>query len=330
MNSRNRKIYSIKDELIKKSQESALAAIQIFNNPLITFKAESFIVLMNIAWTYFLHAYYREKGVEYRYYDQKKSRRIFHKTKRGAYKYWELERCLDEKMCPLDKAVKSNLKFLIEIRHEIEHQMTSKIDNFISAKFQACCINYNDTIKKLFGSDTGLDKTIPIALQLFSFGENQINQMKDISDLPKNLIDFVADFENELEEKNDPRYSYRVIYLRDNANHKNQADIAYKFIDENSAEGQEIQNVLVKERKYSKLMERQVVEEVQKKGYVNFKNYDHQLFWKTKWKDVATRNNEAKKYGELVMKNIWLWYKETWLNEVLNYCKESGDKFIKK
>jgi hypothetical protein len=42
MGSRNRKIYSIKDELIKKSQESALAAIQIFNNPLITFKAESY------------------------------------------------------------------------------------------------------------------------------------------------------------------------------------------------------------------------------------------------------------------------------------------------
>ena len=328
MGSKNRKIYSIKDELIKKSQESALAAIQIFNNPLITFKAESFIVLMNIAWTYLLHAYYREKGVEYRYYDQKKSRRIFRKTKKGAHKHWELERCLDDKICPLDKAVKINLKFLIEIRHEIEHQMTSKIDNFISAKFQACCINYNNSIKKLFGSDTGLDKTIPIALQLFSFGENQINQMKDVSDLPKNLIDFVADFENELEEKNDPRYSYRVIYLRDNANHKNQADIAYKFIDENSAEGKEIQNVLVKEKRYIKLMEREVVEEVRRKGYPNFKNYDHQLFWKTKWKDVTKRNNEAKKYGELVMKNIWLWYKETWLQEVLNFCKETGDKFI--
>ncbi|HAT8989627.1 TPA: DUF3644 domain-containing protein, partial [Legionella pneumophila] len=53
---RKRSVFSIKNELIKKSQEAALAAIQLYNNPLITFKSESFIVLMNIAWTYLLHA----------------------------------------------------------------------------------------------------------------------------------------------------------------------------------------------------------------------------------------------------------------------------------
>ncbi|HAT8441665.1 TPA: DUF3644 domain-containing protein, partial [Legionella pneumophila] len=51
---RKRSVFSIKNELIKKSQEAALAAIQLYNNPLITFKSESFIVLMNIAWTYLL------------------------------------------------------------------------------------------------------------------------------------------------------------------------------------------------------------------------------------------------------------------------------------
>ncbi|HAT8116058.1 TPA: DUF3644 domain-containing protein, partial [Legionella pneumophila] len=55
---RKRSVFSIKNELIKKSQEAALAAIQLYNNPLITFKSESFIVLMNIAWTYLLHAYF--------------------------------------------------------------------------------------------------------------------------------------------------------------------------------------------------------------------------------------------------------------------------------
>ncbi|HAT8109704.1 TPA: DUF3644 domain-containing protein, partial [Legionella pneumophila] len=57
---RKRSVFSIKNELIKKSQEAALAAIQLYNNPLITFKSESFIVLMNIAWTYLLHAYFRK------------------------------------------------------------------------------------------------------------------------------------------------------------------------------------------------------------------------------------------------------------------------------
>jgi len=47
--SRNRKIGSIKAELLKKSREAALAAVQIYNNPNITFKAESYVVLMTIA-----------------------------------------------------------------------------------------------------------------------------------------------------------------------------------------------------------------------------------------------------------------------------------------
>lgn len=65
---RNRKVWSIQQELIEKAKESALAAVKIYNDPLIKFKSESFIVLMIIAWTYLLHAYYRKKGIDYRYY----------------------------------------------------------------------------------------------------------------------------------------------------------------------------------------------------------------------------------------------------------------------
>ena len=46
---RKRICFSYAEELIKKSQEAALSAISIFNNPNITFKAESYIVLMIIS-----------------------------------------------------------------------------------------------------------------------------------------------------------------------------------------------------------------------------------------------------------------------------------------
>ena len=110
MAKRNRKIGSIKTELLTKSRESMLAAVQIFNNPNIQFKSESFIVLSNIAWTYLLHAYFRSKNIEYRYYDQQGNRKRYHKTKKGAHKHWELERCLDGRSCPIDNVAKSNLK----------------------------------------------------------------------------------------------------------------------------------------------------------------------------------------------------------------------------
>ena len=148
---RIRKVSSIRRELLQKSKEAALAAVGIFNNPNIQFKAETYIVLMIIAWTYLLHAYFRSKKIEYRYYEIRgNGRRKFHRTKYGAYKYWELERCLNDKSSPLDKDTCNNLRFLIGIRHEIEHQMTTKIDDFISAKFQACCLNYHEYRRILF------------------------------------------------------------------------------------------------------------------------------------------------------------------------------------
>ena len=57
MATRIRTIDSLADELLAKSKESALCAIRVFNDPHVSFKSETFIVLMNIAWTYLLHAY---------------------------------------------------------------------------------------------------------------------------------------------------------------------------------------------------------------------------------------------------------------------------------
>ena len=53
---KNRRIKSVKTELVKKAREAMLAAVQLYNNPQVTFKAESFITLSVIGWTYLLHA----------------------------------------------------------------------------------------------------------------------------------------------------------------------------------------------------------------------------------------------------------------------------------
>jgi len=95
---------------------------------------------MIIAWTYLLHAYYRSKHVEYRYFKQGKKRKIYDRTKHGAYKYWELERCLNDAQSPIDKDTANNLRFLIGLRHEIEHQMTRLLDNYLSGRYQACAM----------------------------------------------------------------------------------------------------------------------------------------------------------------------------------------------
>lgn len=42
---RKRRVRSVKAELIKKAREAILAAVQLYNNPQVTFKAEAFITL---------------------------------------------------------------------------------------------------------------------------------------------------------------------------------------------------------------------------------------------------------------------------------------------
>lgn len=59
---------SISNELLDKSKEAMISAVQIYNNPSIKFKSEMFIITAIISWTYLIHAYYRKRKIDYRYY----------------------------------------------------------------------------------------------------------------------------------------------------------------------------------------------------------------------------------------------------------------------
>jgi len=320
MSKRNRKIGSIKIELLTKSREAMLAAVQIFNNPNIQFKSESFIVLSIIAWTYLLHAYYRSKNIEYRYHEIHGTRKKFDKTKKGAYKYWELERCLNDGFCPIDNVAKSNLKFLIGLRHEIEHQMTTRIDDYLSARFQACCLNYNNYIKQLFEQKIGIDKHLSFSLQFSSIKEEHANQLRKFTDLPKNISAYINGFDSSLpdDEYNNIRYSYRVLYVQKSVNHKGQADKVIEFLPVNSPEAEQLNKeyVLIKEKEKQKYLPGKIVKLMQEEGYVKFKHHLHIQLWKAK-----NAKNKGKGFGVEVA-NTWYWY-ESWLSEVKKHCIEN-------
>ena len=131
-----RTIYSEKIELIMKAREAMLSAVQIYNNPLISFKTESFIVLSLIAWTYLLHAHYRAKGVDYRYFTKHGGRKKYVKNPDGSIKYWDLKECISKSDYPLDKDTVNNLNFLIGLRNQIEHRKASGLDSYLSARFK--------------------------------------------------------------------------------------------------------------------------------------------------------------------------------------------------
>jgi len=325
MATRNRKIGSVKNELLNKSKESMLSAVQVFNNPNIQFKSETFIVLAVISWTYLLHAYYRHKKIEYRYFDTVGKRKSFHTTKHGAQKYWELERCLNDDESPIDKIVVSNLKFLIGLRHEIEHQMTTKIDDLLSARFQACCLNYNTYLKEFFPKQSGIEKYLSFSLQFSSLSEKQVDQLVDYEGLPENISAYIQKFDQELPEKdfNDSRFSYRVLFVPKTVNRKGQADKVIEFIPADSEIAKEMNKeyILVKDREKTKYSVGDICRTIQKEGYKKFGVYQHTQLWRTE-----NAKDPRKGYGVIVVKT-WYWY-DSWLDFARKHCEENKTKYI--
>lgn len=322
---RKRRSKPHRNELILKSREAALAAVQIFNNPLVTFKSELFIVTMCIAWTYLLHAYYKRQGVTYYYYETSQNgRRRYDKTKYGAKKAWVLETCINNEDCPLDEPTCSNLRFLIGIRHEIEHQMTMRIDDGISAKFQACVLNYNAYLKTLFGEYRDISTMQPISLQFSSVSREQLNTLPSVEDYPSNIQGFISDFEKELDEDvfNDARFSYRVLFVQKTANRKGQADKVIEFIrsDSELARGVNISYALTKDAEKKKYRPKDIVELMKSEGYKRFNTTRHTELWK------ALDAKHVCKGNGIIVCGQWYWY-EKWVDVVRQHCRDNADRY---
>jgi hypothetical protein len=278
---RIRTIGSIRAELISKAKEAALCALKVFNDPLTKFKSEAFIVLMIIGWTYLLHAYFRAKGIDYRYYKQNPKRKTYDKTKHGAKKYWELERCLNDAACPVDEDTQNNLRFLIGLRHEIEHQMTRALDNYLSGRYQACVLNFNDYLKKLFGDRQALDTHLTYAIQFVELTTDRLRQSETAEALPPNLRAYIAEFDGNLthDQYNNSRYSYRLLFKKKLVNHPGQADKVIEFIDPKSELSKTIDKEywVKKEVEKAKCLAKHVVAEVRKAGFSKFRTQPEHL-----------------------------------------------------
>jgi hypothetical protein len=309
------------DELLIKAREAMIAAVHIFNGAGLTFRAELFIVTSVIAWTYLLHAWFRREGIDYRY---KEADGTIRKTKQGEDCYWELGKCLKHARCPVPAGAIKNLEFLLEIRHEIEHRSTSRIDDAISAKLQACCINFNDAIKALFGPQYGLERRLPIALQFVTFSSDQRAVIKKASSLPAHIEAVMDEFHRGLteEEQADPRFAYRVAFVPKVGNRASSADLAVEFIKADSEEAKEVSRVLLKEVNKKRFTPKQVVEIMQAEGYPAFNQHYHTLLWKSlDAKDPAKGFGCAGDY-----KGTWVWF-DAWVARVRAHCQEQGDKY---
>lgn len=300
------------DELGILAQEAMISAISVFNNPSIKFKSEIFIVNMCIAWTYLLHAYYLDLGIDIRY--KNKNGEII-KTRHGQEKLMDLDGCLSHSKCPLDSGSKNNLLILIEIRHEIEHRGSDKIDKFLASKFQANSLNFNRYISSLLGEEYEIASRLPFSLQMSEFVFDKDLKAKKEATIPKELVVVQEAFENRLtfEEYNDSNYSYRIHILPRTANRKGGADEILQ-IARSEEDISKVATVILKHAEKPKYYQREVLDYVHSRGYPHFNKHHFQLFWKS-----IEAKKRGKGYGVLI-KTQWYWY-DSILEPVLKHCE---------
>jgi hypothetical protein len=186
-------------------------------------------VLAHIAWTYLLHTYYEQKGVN-----------IVSADGRSLL----LSQMLARQDCPLSKGTKDNLTTIKGIRDEVEHLLLRRSDLKWAPLFQACCLNFESFIVKLFGEKLSLQNELSFALQFAKLDIDQINTFQNF-DIPQQIEALDARLHKDMSEEQlaDLEYQFRVIYTLDNAS-KGKSGI--QFIKPGTEEAKEIKNVLLK------------------------------------------------------------------------------------
>jgi hypothetical protein len=310
-------LHLVGDELLIKAREAMLFAVQAFNDPLARFKAEMFIVAAVIAWTYLLHAFFKREGVD----------RVYRKggqpllTPQGQPKHFELGHCLKLLRCPLSAGERRNLEYLLEIRHEIEQRCTSRIDEAIGAKLQACCLNFDAAIKRLFGGRYGLDRQPSLALQFARVGGAQRRALLGRADLPPAIEALNLAFEGRLsnDELNDPAYAYRVAIVPMTIGNPRKADEVFEIVERGSDAAERI-NLVLRDRERVKLRETDVLQRAAGAGFPGFTSH-----WHRKLAAKVGARDPAMGHGVDVF-GRWLWY-EPWVEVVVKHCEAEGDRF---
>jgi len=203
--------------------------------------------------------------------------------------------------------------------------MTRGLDAYLSGRYQACAVNYNFYLKKLFGKAQGLDDQLTYSIQFLQIAEEQISGTAPASQIPERLRSYVTKFDGALthDEYNSERYSYRLLFKKKLVNKPGQADRVIEFIDPNSDIAKQIDKEfwVKKDVERPKFRATEIVARVQEAGFPRFRiQPEHVNMWK-----AEDAKNPDKGYG-VEIQGYWYWY-ERWADRCIELCGSAGDRF---
>lgn len=283
------------NELLEKSKESVISAIQIYNNPSSKFRTESYLVHMVIAWNSLLQAIFIKKGVE-----------IYEKNDEGGYitigdrnKTKGLDKLVSEYFSDHNDPRFVNLDFIIRLRNEVEHSLyvnLEETDVDLFGECQSLLLNYETVLAEEFGDRNGLEHKIGLAIQLSKkFVDEQVNsQTLPAKQANLRIKQFIESYRDtiSMDTYNDQRFRFSIFMIPKLSNNKHADDLPVIFSNDLKLEQGEVQgkagflaiktqSIEVPVQKYYYLKPSDVVELVkQKSNRTGFTVNLHTNCWK--------------------------------------------------
>jgi len=193
--------------LLSKSQEAFILALELYNKPTIEYRIQAFAFLYCNAWELLLKA----KLVN----DEGAISSIYYKKKRNQpRRTLSLRDCI-KKVFPNERdAIRKNIEDIIEIRDAAVHFIVPELEEVYQGMFQAGVLNFVSNLEGWFSTNIS-DKCTPAMLSLLS-QTRAIEPVKLRKKYGKEILDFVIGEQHRLDtaenELNNTKYRIPVEY----------------------------------------------------------------------------------------------------------------------
>lgn len=274
------------EELVTKSRESALLAVQVYNNPMLQFRTPSFIVHMVIAFTALFHAIFEEDRIDYRYHDD---RGTVVKSD-GEAKLWDITQCINTYWDGKTTAARKNVEFFVCLRNAVEHRFSPPLDYMIAGECQALLNNYEALLAEHFTRYYAIGTQIAVPIQISH--TTPTAKIDALRELQKTDTIFISQFVQSLREGlsdeilGSMEYAFRVYLVPKPANRVSSSDVSMEFVNAGESEIASLQKgiVLIKNKQVQvanqgKYRPKDVVARVQEVE-PRFRVHDHTQAWR--------------------------------------------------
>lgn len=165
---------SLTEQLLEKSKEAFIMAIELYNKPTIRYRVEGFSMFICNAWELMLKAHMIKKlGENSIYYPDNKNRTL------------TLENCIKKVFTNDKDPLRQNLEKIIELRNTSTHFITQEYEMVYVPLFQSCVLNFNEKMYTFHEMD--MSEIIPQNFLTLVVSMTALNEEEIIAKYPEEI-----------------------------------------------------------------------------------------------------------------------------------------------